>query len=159
MKHCGGELSSAPNPHVGDNLIGIPDDDEACCSFSLLNNQSYSLPTLSPFLTLLLTLSPSYPLALLSYPLTLLPDLTVTLTPINQQNMVRCQHVNGCVCVRARLRRHAIDCVRACGVAHRIAPDHRVAPGLVQCDTQTTRYDTMRYDAIRRDAMRCNTMR
>ena len=60
MKHCGGELSSAPNPHVGDNLIGIPDDDEACCSFSLLNNQSYSLPTLSPSLYPL-TLSPARP--------------------------------------------------------------------------------------------------
>ena len=33
MKHCGGELSSAPNPHVGDNLIGIHDDDEVFCSF------------------------------------------------------------------------------------------------------------------------------
>jgi hypothetical protein len=33
MKHCGGELSSAPNPHVGDNLIGIHDDDKVFCSF------------------------------------------------------------------------------------------------------------------------------
>ena len=63
MKHCGGELSSAPNPHVGDNLICIPDDDEACCSFSLLNNQSYSLPTLSPSLYPL-TLSPARPTVL-----------------------------------------------------------------------------------------------
>ena len=130
-KLCGGELSSAPNPHVGDNLIGIPDDDEACCPCSLLNNQSYSLPTLSPSLTLShpLTLSPARPLTLLpSYPLTLLPDLT--LTPRNQQNTVRCQQVHGCVCmcVRARLMLHAIDCVRACGVSHRIASGHHVAP-------------------------------
>jgi hypothetical protein len=131
MKHGGGELSSAPNPHVGDNLIGIPDDDEACCFFSLLNYQSHSLPTLSPSLTLShpLTLSPARPLTLLpSYPPTLLPYLN--LTPINQRNTMRSQHVNRCVCVRARLRLRVIDCVRACGVAHRIAPGHRVALGL-----------------------------
>ena len=45
MKHCGGELSFAPNPCVGDNPIGIPDDNEACMLVPYTFKHSSSLST------------------------------------------------------------------------------------------------------------------
>ena len=45
MKHCGGKLSFAPNPCVGDNPIGIPDDNEACMLVPYTFKHSSSLST------------------------------------------------------------------------------------------------------------------